>query len=408
MTDAADVARYALERLSADQEYDGVADAITPALAWVPGKGKAKQTHPFRFPLSTSRTRRKSTVVSGSRRAYPSGRSVRPVHVCTAARTADAGLGGGVCGRRAARVGIDGASGMTMSPGREWTAMAAPARAVAARRAVAVIAGTIGTAAVVAGSLAVGLWLGRAQFGFASLIMVAGVIWLATRMWSARPGGMVETTVAVPRPRALALGGVERAVRSCYYDAAEGLLWLRGRAGMPAACVEVEREVACEIVDALGCRERGLRTLDALPGVLAIPFVGGLLGLAVGCALSFGVVMLVAGPPHIGLPAAALTVPLAIVAFRPAVVELRERALVWRWWTLSRELPLSGVDAVRAAAGSLLVRTVSGREHRLRVDMASGGGVLGGAVDAPRHVRLAAFAAFVEQRARRAIAEAFE
>ncbi|MCZ7683959.1 MAG: hypothetical protein M5U28_36400 [Sandaracinaceae bacterium] len=51
VTDAAHVARYPLERLSADQEYDWVADAITPALAWVPGKGKAKQTHPFRFPL---------------------------------------------------------------------------------------------------------------------------------------------------------------------------------------------------------------------------------------------------------------------------------------------------------------------------------------------------------------------
>jgi hypothetical protein len=40
---------YALEQLFRDQEYDWVADAVAPVLAWVPGQTRASRNQPFRF-----------------------------------------------------------------------------------------------------------------------------------------------------------------------------------------------------------------------------------------------------------------------------------------------------------------------------------------------------------------------
>ncbi|MEI9939254.1 MAG: hypothetical protein WDO69_18695 [Pseudomonadota bacterium] len=54
------VAAYRLERLFVDQDRDLVHDTIAAALAWVPGKGKAKRQQPFRFEVEH---------ISGTRRA---------------------------------------------------------------------------------------------------------------------------------------------------------------------------------------------------------------------------------------------------------------------------------------------------------------------------------------------------
>lgn len=295
------------------------------------------------------------------------------------------------------------------SESKRWTVSAAPATTVAARRALAILTAVLGIALALGASLAAGLATQRAQTALPiAVALTMGVVWLVTRLWSAPPRAMRTTAVDVPRRGVIAVGGVERGVRSCVYDAAREILWARGWLGIPQACVQAAPETACEIVDALARRERGLRTLGALPGIFTIPLIGSLVALAIGCALSFGVVMLIAGPPHIGLPAAAVTIPLAILAFRPARVELSDASLRWRWWWLTRELPLSSIERVAATTETLRVHMVDGAVHRLRVRMSSGGSLIGVVFEDRGRDQLAAFARFVESRSRRALAVAFE
>lgn len=298
-------------------------------------------------------------------------------------------------------------SGVTSPPEAAWTVTTAPLGTVVLRRVLALVVFGLGVA-LGSGVLAVGLSSRAASpLGWLAVLLVVGAAWLATRVWNAVPRG-AGTTTLVARRGTVHVEGREHAVRSCHYDGAADLLWLRGPLRVARAAVFVAREEACAIVDALGCPEHGLRTLSALPGVFVVPIVGSLLALAIACGLLFGVVVLVAGPLHIGAPAAAIAIPLAIVAFRPARIELGERALVWRWWTVRRELPLEAIERVGATAGSLRVQMKDGSVRKLRVRMVSSSGALADALDARARARLVGFASFVESRARRALASVFE
>jgi hypothetical protein len=268
--------------------------------------------------------------------------------------------------------------------------------AIIVRRTFALIAGLVGVGIAIALGIAVGVVAHAARTGFTIAFGLGSTaVWAALRLDRRPPGAMNDAIVEVREPGHVAVAGAKHAIGSCFYDGARELLWLRGPLGVPRACLKLERGAACEIADSIGCRERGLRTLGALPGALALPFVGSLLARVLGCALAFAVAMLVAGPPRIGGPAAAIALVLSVALLRPARVELDARALRWRWWPFTRELALTSIERVTSTAGALRVRTTDGRSHRLVIRFTSSYRTL----DEVQRARLASFAAFVETRA---------
>lgn len=290
-----------------------------------------------------------------------------------------------------------------MSLRGEWRLPASAGARLLARRAAALALIAAGIVIATAGALALGFWLQsmRSPIAFAGLAIFAA-IWLARSLWSKPPKEMPAAQLSVPERGRLVIAGDVVDVRSCRYDGAEQLLWLRGALGVPLACVRAAPELACEIVDALERPERGLRTIGATPPMVAIPFVGWFLAIALGFAMVFGLAMLIGGPPRIGVPAAAITLALGVLLLRPARVQLGREHLTWSWWTLSRAIPLGSIERVVATAESLRIETADGRTRKLHVRMAGNGAIGTGALERGASDRLAAYAAFVERSARAA------
>ncbi|UJR86344.1 hypothetical protein [Sandaracinus amylolyticus] len=298
---------------------------------------------------------------------------------------------------------------MAAADPRTWSLRAASAGSVALRRMIAIGIGVAGVALGIAAGLVVGRALPDATHVFP--IVALGVIGLTSRLalraWSAPPRDMRAAPIEVPRAGVLVIAGAPHDVRSCVYDGIHGVLWARGALGLPRACIEASRDVACEIVDALDRPERELRTMRAMPGAFAVPYVGFVLGFAAFAALLAGVVIGLLGPARIGVPAAIVGIPLGIFALRPATIHLGERALEWRWWSMVRAIPLASIERVEGTVEGLVVRTRDGRTHELAVRMTSSG-ALASFFDEAARARLRSFAAFVEKRASRSLAATFE
>ncbi len=279
-----------------------------------------------------------------------------------------------------------------------WELDVASSASIASRRALALGIMIGGIVLAVLAGIAGGMWIGKAAMS-ASLAIVAGLVWAATRLWGA-PNAMARATVSVVEPGTLRIDREAMTVRSCAYDPVESTLWMRGPWGVPRACVRASREQASEIVRALDRPERGLRTLSATPGIVAIPFVGFLWAVAISFAALFGFVMLVAGPAHIGIPAAAIAAPLAILTFRPSIVHIGREELEWRWWIWKRRIPLASIERAVATYESLRVETFDGKAHRFKMRTA-GNGVGGtGGLETRAYQRLVSFASFIETCAR--------
>lgn len=281
-----------------------------------------------------------------------------------------------------------------------WSLPAARGAWLVARRAAATAIAVGGFALGLSVWLTLGVLTGNPRAGLLTLIgIMMGSMWLAHRLWSASPREMTSVELSVPERGRLSVDGVAVAIRSCRYDGAEKLLWARGWLGAPRACVRAEPELACEVVDALGRPERGLRTFAASPPLLRIPLVGWVLAVTLGFAILFGLVVLIAGPPRVGVPVAAITVPLGVLLLRPARIRLGPDALEWSWWGLRRATPLASIERVVATREALCVHTHEGRKRVLRVRTMGSGAMGTGTVEQAATERLASYAAFIERTA---------
>jgi hypothetical protein len=278
----------------------------------------------------------------------------------------------------------------------EWSLPGAAGSALAGRRGTALAVGLVGVSVALACGIALGVALGDARAGLlAGSLVVSGALWLSTSLWAAPPA-MLTVRVSVVAPGRLEVDGAVVSVRSIEYDPTRSLLWARGPLGLPRACIEARPQLASELVEALDRPERGLRTLSATPPIAAIPVVGFLWVMAVCCAMLVGVIISLWGPPHIGLPIAAVAIPLAQLTLRPARIHCGRRDLEWSWWGFRRETPLASIRRVEAGSQSLEVHLRDGRTLRLHVRTAGNGAMGTALLENQAAGRLASFAAFVE------------
>lgn len=280
--------------------------------------------------------------------------------------------------------------------------MVAP-EAVAARRlvggllAIAVFALIVGVGAVVA--MRVGL-----PGGFLVSLAAAIAATKIGRRFSLVPRELTrETSLSAAASGALTVGTRTLRVGSCRYDPAEELLWIRSRLGVPQTVVRASRDQAWEIVRALQRPELGIRTLRCASGVMALPWLGFPLTLLVVFSASLGLALAYAAPLHIGLPACALTLALAVFSLWPARLHVDEERVEWRWWGWSRRVALAALASVAVTREALVLTDRSGDAHRLRLRHAL---VRNETLDAQGANAIRAFADYVDSLRRAASAAA--
>lgn len=255
-----------------------------------------------------------------------------------------------------------------------WTLPVIAPERVAARRLASLVIGLLVTAVLFTG---VG-WLQLAadlEGPVMVLSAVASVIALevARRLSTVPDGALRATSLSAEAGGRLVVGARTMRVRSFVYDCVEELLWVRTHLGLPLTVVKASRKEAWEIVQALQRPELGLRSLRGASGVVALPWVGFPLTLAVVFGAVAGIALAFVAPPWIGAPVCAVALGLAVFALWPAYLHVNEERVEWRWWRWTRRVPLASIAAVRVSNETLELVERGGRSRRFRMRHDFGG-----------------------------------